>query len=287
MLARELVQLAVLLAKHGPALVETAGEIEPRRLGEYWSTAKCRLDRWNRSLKLFKFVTAAQREQAPRGVSLPALLIEILTGEVLTRSWSAVLCAHDRRRGAREAEPIARSIYIGHLEARNRALHLLLDGTALTLQQTVTIDRLRRRAERWSDLLVARMVPWGESGEYAVDRRRALELAAQMRRADSEAIWSGVFASILAAIWEIPPHASPNADIQSDLASAILGCLPELLFDGVGLLPPFAWVRMSRVADDTQGLLAAMLANEELPAESSEDRAQGALARPRRSQRRF
>ena len=52
---------------------------------------------------------------------LRGVLEEILVSEVLTRVWTAVLCAHDACRGAEEAGPAARSVLLGHIEARHRA----------------------------------------------------------------------------------------------------------------------------------------------------------------------
>jgi len=48
--AAELTELAALLAANGPALLAPDARIEPRRLDEYWTASKCRVDRWLRSV---------------------------------------------------------------------------------------------------------------------------------------------------------------------------------------------------------------------------------------------
>ena len=68
-----------------------------------------------------------RRMPRPDAVQWPlvrGVLEEILTGEVLTRVWTAVLCLYDRQHGGNEFESLARSIMIGHLEARHRVLML-------------------------------------------------------------------------------------------------------------------------------------------------------------------
>ena len=59
------------------------------------------------------------------------MLEEILSGEVLTRVWTAVLCLDDRQHGGTEFESLARSIMIGHMEARHRVLLLLVRGPGI------------------------------------------------------------------------------------------------------------------------------------------------------------
>src|SRR5262245_55891439 len=125
--ARDLVQLATIVTAHAPLWIENSSQLSTVHLDRYWSGSKCRHDRWVRQLK--QFVAASTGDAPQRGASLESIrgvLEEILTSEVLTRVWAAVLSAHDRRHRTRDAEPIGRSVFIGHLEARHRALRLLV-----------------------------------------------------------------------------------------------------------------------------------------------------------------
>src|SRR5271169_6380992 len=115
--ARELVELASILSAQGPMLIRSGAQLSPHGVQQYWTASKCRLDRWARALKTYNVElatldVAARRAQWP---ALRSLLEEILTGEVLTRVWTAVLCLADREHDARDAEAVARSIMIGHL----------------------------------------------------------------------------------------------------------------------------------------------------------------------------
>ena len=146
--ARELVELAAILSAQGPMLIRSSPQLSSHGVQQYWTASKCRLDRWARNLKSFaadaaQLDTAAVRMQWPlvRGV-----LEEILTGEVLTRVWTAVLCLYDRQHGGNEFESLARSIMIGHLEARHRVLMLLVRGPGIDAEGAVKLNHLRRRA---------------------------------------------------------------------------------------------------------------------------------------------
>ena len=104
-----------------------------------------------------QFHGAAEAPQAIASLTWAAVrgeLEEIITGEILTRLWSAVLTNHDRLHNTCEAEPIARSVLLGHLEARHRTLALLVSGLGIATEDAVAMNRLRHRAERWTDLRI-------------------------------------------------------------------------------------------------------------------------------------
>ena len=151
--ASELVELAAIASAQGRALVETATPLSSTSIEQYWSTSKCRLDRWSRALKSFASKDASgRRETSLRWRATRVVIEEILISEILTRVWTCVLCAFDRRHGAAEAEPIARSVLQGHLEARHRALGLIASSAAIDAEDAVGLNRLRRCSERWCDL---------------------------------------------------------------------------------------------------------------------------------------
>ena len=116
--ARELLELASLVSEQGPTLIRGTAPLSAQGVQQYWTASKCRLDRWTRSLRYLADNSHHLDANASpihwtfaRGV-----LEEILTGEVLTRVWTAMLCVYDRQCGGNEFEPLARSIMAGHLE---------------------------------------------------------------------------------------------------------------------------------------------------------------------------
>ncbi len=163
----ELLELAALVSMHGPALVRRTQPIPPQSVERYWVASKSRLDRWGRTLKSLSATTGSGQAASRSSVflSMRSVLEEILTGEVLTRLWTAALCAYDRHRGTEVAEPVVRSVLIGHLEARHRVLTLLVRGPAICAEQAVKLNQLRRRTERWTDMLLASLAEWCDVGD--------------------------------------------------------------------------------------------------------------------------
>ena len=271
--ARELVELAAVVAAHGPALVTATKRISQTGLECYWAANKCRLDRWARALqRIGRAPTQSTHDlavPAPQAPSPGPLLEEILCSEVLSRVWTAVLCAYDQARSGREAEPIARNCLLGHLELRHRALNLLLRTTVLPHAEAVAVNRLRRRTERWTDLLIANVCRVGDVSDLAPRPDRCLEFADdfeyQRRTRNSDDAWHLSLASLRSAFGAGLAAESPNADLNGRIASCILACFQQELFDGTGSLRSLWIVRMMHNTSDAEGMLEELLAEEENP----------------------
>jgi hypothetical protein len=266
--ARELVELAALVSAHGPILARGGGQISDAGIRRYWIASKSRLDRWGRALK--RLSGRATDAGAPMEVAqrplVRGLLEEILTGEVLTRVWTAVTHAYDRHRGTDLVGPIARGVLTGHLEARHRVLTLLVDGPAIDAAEAVKLNRLRRRSERWTDLLIGYLAGLGDVGQFAVDPERARDFAEDLRHRGrlpgGRYAWTLVLTSLRAAFGLALGPVSPNGDLNAQIAASILGCFPPELLDGTGLLRSLWLARLSDVTDDAQGMLDDLLASE-------------------------
>jgi hypothetical protein len=284
--ARELIELAALAVAHAPVLVRTSGRISESNIRKYWTASKSRLDRWGWTLRsvLGEDGQSRQPSKASPGKLPRATLEEIITGEVLTRVWAAVLCAHDRFRGTDQAEPIARSVLVGHLEARHRVLTLLAGGPPVDLEQAFPLDRLRRRAERWTDLLIGCLVGVEDVSRFAVEPDRARQFADDFRNRSStkgeQYVWPLLLASLRSAFQTGLSPTSPNSDLNARIAASVLASLEPELFDATGLLRSAWLMRMNHVTDDAQGMIDELLAIEQ-PASAPLVHA-GTADRPRR-----
>jgi hypothetical protein len=263
--AREILELAALASCHGPVLFLPSEPVSADALHRYWAASKCRMDRWNRSLK------TADRGP-PRSASQPGSLYsvveEILASEVLTRVWTAVLAGHDRLMGRQEAEIIALSVFSAHQEARRRALKLLIDGPGIDAYESLQLNRLRRRAERWSDLLVGHLTVGADVGEFAVHPERAAQFGADMKTTGNgmnETAWQLTMASLRAAFrYGLTCHA-PNSDSNAQIAASILACFPAESFLSTGLFPNAWTLRLLGTAVDAQVQLDELFAEEQPP----------------------
>jgi len=269
--AHELIELAALIAAHGPVLVRTPGRIPDAGIEDYWIASKSRLDRWGRALKQISSddpgvagrPTTLERPES-RGV-----LEEIITGDVLTRVWTAVMYAYDRLRGTDQAEPIARSVLVGHLEARYRVMTLLTRGPGIDVEQAVRLNRLRRRTERWTDLLIGYLTGVDDVGQFAVEPDRARDFAEDLRHrsrlSGGRFVWPLVFASLRTAFGQGLVPESPNGDLNARIAASVLACLQPELFDATGLVRSAWLMRMSNVTADAQGMIDELVASDQPP----------------------
>ncbi len=264
--ARELVELAAIVSAHGPLLVEGVERLSPSSLEEYWTASKIRFDRWGHSLRTFIAQADDSQWHKAHWPYMSGVLEEILTGEVLVRVWTAVLCAHDRQQGAEDADPIARSVMSGHMEARHRVLTLLVRGPGVEAEAAVKLNHLRRRVERWTDMLIGYLLGLHNSREFAVDQRRAQEFSTdlhyQCRHPGGRHAWPLVLASLRASFQHGLTPASPNADLNGRIASSILSCFPAELFDATGLFCSMWLMRLINAANDAQGMIDQLLDTE-------------------------
>lgn len=257
----ETVQLAGLVALHGPDLIESPAPLSPSGIEQYWVASKCRLDRWARALKAhIDLATSSLATPAERG-NLLSIIEEIFVGEALTRVWAAIGFASDRARRATEVEPVVRSVLIGHLEARHRALKLLVHGPGLQSDAAVKINGERRRVERWTDLLVGRLTAFRDVSHFAFDPARAQEFAVELgrQRGPADAMrWTLAIASLRAAFPLNHGFLSPNAELNQTIAGSVLACFPAEMFDGAGLTRAAWHARLFAKADDAQGLIDSL-----------------------------
>lgn len=270
---REHVQLAAYLALNAPNYFRDQGVILSNGLEPYWVASKCRLDRWGIRLKTHaQLVSTGKRDDMPRyWNAVRPVFEEILVGDVLTRVWMSLSSAHDRITRRNVAEPIARSVFLGHMEARNRALTLLLSGKGLDASLMVPLNRLRRRCERWTDMLLGHIAADTDVNNFGYDQDRVREFGSdirgQRRKLDRHAKWILLLESALDAFADLNPEPA-NGDLNQRIADTMMGCLGSALFDREGLRQPMWISRIMHMTEDTQALVDQLLSSDEL--ESSE-----------------
>ena len=264
--ARDLLELSAIVSAHGPVLVRGVERLSASGMEEYWTASKIRLDRWGFCLREFMAKANDAKWIKTQWPHICGVLEEIITGEMLTRVWTAVVCAHDRQHGADDAEPIALSVLSGHLEARHRVLTLLVGGPGMGAEAAMKLNHLRRRTERWTDMLVGYLAGLHDSCRFAVDPRRAKDFSQdlhyQCQHPGGRHAWPLVLASLRAAFQQGMTTQSPNADLNGRIASSILSCFQPELFDSTGLFCSMWLMRLVNAANDAQGMLDELLCTE-------------------------
>lgn len=246
----DLLELGLVTATQAPVFIESRAELPHGAIEQYWSASKCRQDRWYR---LFR-----QGGVTPEQMS--AVIHEVLASELLTRVFVAMCAGHDRASGNIELEPVAHSIYLGHLEARNHALQWMVGGSGADLATAVDCNRFRRRVERWTDLLLGRLAAYCNPASLAFEPERAVDFAEDFAtsKTTNEFAWNLAAASARVSFQSLS-QATFHVELNRDVASSVLGVFGDQVFDGFGLSRSLWLERMSRTANDTQGMIEQLI----------------------------
>jgi hypothetical protein len=263
---RELIEVAGLVALNGPLLV--AASPPPHSpspyLEQYWTTSRGRFENWNRVLRSCAVLGAqSSRQEFDHWIEARAVLDEIFASEMLARVWTAVLVARDRRWKTDETEIVARNVLDSHLEVRRRALALLLDWNGLGTAQATAINRLRRRAERWTDVLLGGLMHLGDVSEFAFDAERAadfaLDLADRRGGPGGRQAWRLTLVSLRSTFLTCLSPLAANPDSNARITASVLGCFQGELFDSTGLFQSLWMMRLAANASDAQGMISELL----------------------------
>jgi hypothetical protein len=254
--AYELADLSALVAVHGQQLLAADAATMDRALGTYWKASRCRLDRWFRNLR----VLARRGDRSEWSPSATGLIEEILVSEILSRAVAAIAVGHDERHSQDESAPVGRNIFNGHLDARRRALAVVAtlamgyrDGQPLPADALLA---LHRQCDRWSDLLLAYLTPYVEVDEFAASPARVRDFAYDARSQlqsgqSSEMAVTMILAGMRTSLKALTRLRTPNADLNREIATAILGGFCPEFFDSHGLLQS-AWMeRLRKVPNET------------------------------------
>ena len=259
---RHLVELAAQLASHGPVLIERKLALPRDCLLRYWTAAQSRAGDWSRTLKHFaepdsdllpEVNTSTSWSHAQRAME------EILLAEVLTRVFAATAAAIDQARREVEATPVVRSILISHTEARVRAMRTLLQGRGVPANDAIELNRLRKRTERWTDVLVGSLARFADVAEFGAEPDRAQEFSVEFgehrSQKEAQAEWALVLASLRTSLAPLWRNYQSREDWNGRIAESIIGCFDPDLFSEMGVFRSLWTTRMLAIADDTQVLL--------------------------------
>lgn len=279
--AVQLADLAAILALHGPSLLFRRELISEEALQAYWNASRSRSESWKRRLGEYQ-----QRERGGGSTELQAwwkehdaLLEEILLSEPLTRIYAALAASLDCNRDDEPISPITHSVFLHHLEARNRVLQLMIYGRGSSVEAAVRLNRLRTAVERWCDALLGRLgsnpepshplpqnsqqqepaQPWQR---YAIDPARARGFADEARQLPEGTARDTAGWLLTAAMRETLSRrsqsqaASPEANQQ--VSDAVLMCLRPDLFDSVGVLKSLWLHRLQRGAEQADRVLGEL-----------------------------
>ncbi len=263
--ARQMAELAGWLSACSELFTGDVVPIDSGQGMRYWTASKCRLQRWQAALKVFEDDLANPCEMHDPWYAIEVVIQEILVSELLTRVWTAVLVQHDQATDGHELQSIGYSVFIGHLELRSRAMRLMLHNRAAGQRVYDRIDRLRRRMERWTDLLLSRISNLDIAGQFGFDEQRVLDFAADRpledhaRRLQMENLLQ---ASLVAALNRDVSDCPANPDLNAEIVAGVLECFPGDRFDSVGLPKGLLQMQLEQDHKNTEDMLQALMDEE-------------------------
>lgn len=260
--ASQLAQIGSWVAVHAPTLV--FGNSGPEQLAsvDYWTSSKCRIQRWNAALKVFNEDLQDSDSSHNPWPAISTVVEEIFVSEFLTRVWSAAVLAHDIYQESDELFGLAHSIHISHIESRNRAMRLLLGNQAANEKEFDGLNLLRRKIERWTDLFLARVTDIKIGKMFAFDEKRVTDFFEEIEES-SPMVHSRrnqvLIASFAAELGKFQSQWAANPELNRKISSSLLACFPSDRFDSLGLPKSFGLVLLEKTQHDTQLLVDKLL----------------------------
>ena len=252
---RQIAETAAFASARSAFILEDRKPVSQEHIQDYWKCCRGRMLDWLRQLESLSSEAgcASSDEHSALWETVRPTVEEILVTDILTRVWATVLVASDMNRGTRDSTPIARHTFNGHLDVRNRALRLLLNDLQLPVSEVARVDRLRRKAERWADILIGHLALNYQLDEFTYEPERAVEFGeGQVReilRATDEPLWEFVLTGIRLAFAH--QQDATSADVWNQkIVRSVLGSFPADSFDEFGT---FKAVRRSRIERGSVG----------------------------------
>jgi len=227
---KSVAEVAWLVARVGRQMMESTSEPSPQALRDFWQNSRQLQKTWDQALN------EAQDSIAPE--RLQDLAAQLFTSELLARVWATVLAGVDQRTGRNDLSRIASNAVSGLMQIRNRLLSQVLLRADVTESWMAELDRLRRRCDRWTDLLIGNLSGHGELFQFAFDVDRARDFAAEACDSDSNAppvellIAAGIRLSFLGQL----PDVALDSPAFEGMLQSILGSIPQQAFQQDGSL---------------------------------------------------
>jgi len=262
----ELIELSAAIAVNAEEFIQGRKRLSDASVWEYWSVSRRRFDRWARTLTNdLEQLRSDDEEPSLVWRRARPVLEEILTGEILTRVWTAVACAYDQHGGASYVSPVVRSVFLGHLEARNRALHFMFHAQDRDPGPVLAINRVRHRSERWTDMLLAYLPPHDDVATVAFNKRRVVDFAADARdpfqRSHAERSWQLLRWALRSCFGGNLSKTGRNDDLNARIGSSVVACFrPEPLGDTTSAFDSLWMERLEYTMEDADTLIEELLA---------------------------
>ena len=232
---KSLVEVAWLTARVGRQIIAGRAEPSPDALRAFWQSTRVLQQHWTEQLDDWSPATD------PELLQLEEITAQFLTTELMSRVWATVLAGLDRQTGKNDLTRIARNVVNGLRQLRHRVLSQLLTASAAWEGRAAEIDRLRRRCDRWTDLLVGHVAGIEGTFDFALNPERARDFAEEYaeeasvsRSAMNRLVSTGLRLAFVGQL----PEVHLNHPAFDRMTQSVLGSFPQTAFQCDGMLPP-------------------------------------------------
>ncbi len=170
--AKQQAEIAAWLAIHSETVITQLANVDALTCEAYWTNSKVRLNRWHAALKVFEQDLKGNTPEHDHWPALEIVVEEILASEMLTRIWSAMLVTADTVHQHDNYSGLAYSVFIGHIEIKNRTFRLLLSSQNQNEAVFDRLNKLRRSLEKWTDVFLSWLPQLELAQKFSFDRER-------------------------------------------------------------------------------------------------------------------
>ena len=253
--ATNLAEVASWVAFNTNLLVKQSETLSPDSCSQYWSQSKCLQNRWMIALKMFEQDVEDENLNHNPWPAIKIIVQEIFLTELLSRVWSAIMVVHDQQYGKDELTGIAHSIHIGHLETKNRAMRLLLTSDSVDPDTFERLNALRRKVERWTDLLLGQLQDNQVAMQFAFQPKRVKDFYEEFLESsasDNQTRRVLFSASLTEDLRPFTTKYAANPEINRKIASSLMGCFSADRFDSHGLPKSAQLLWLEKSSNDAQ-----------------------------------
>ncbi len=229
---RQTAEVAALAAIRADDIIRSPQPVSTESLHGYWKSSRVRLRCWFAGLRSTPAASEGDGTLSPHHLhERVGLARSILVAELLTRVWSTVLVARDTARSENSVGEMVRNVFLGQQEARREVVQMLSNENRLPTPEAASVEQLRQRVERWTDLLLGPLVLKYDVTGFVFDEERARGSV----RSEAEQIFGKPAAAIdrltLIGLSRAIPR-DPNDDhvgsaLDAAVAQSVLSALPQ------------------------------------------------------------
>jgi hypothetical protein len=252
---RHLAELAGLLSVHALQIVESPDRVSQESFRQLAEISQKRADAWHLRMQSLLGGSHHWSHLYADGLDPRSPLIEeILVSEILSRVVAGLLTAQGQQRGDQVACRMGADVFNAHQPSRRLVLTQMIEMLDAQNPAVRKLDRLRRLAERWTDILLGPLACRFSIKQLVFDPARANDYGQSILPYLTTPAGSGLFAAGLRVAFPetiigVPAHAG----FHRDMAAAVMGLLPKELFECDGGMLPLRTVRsLRRIAADAK-----------------------------------